>query len=56
MGFAVDNHLTPAGKAFLLGYMVNAAPGLAAQAIEHLKAMEADYRGPGDYWISEPRP
>jgi hypothetical protein len=52
MGFVEDNHLTPAGEAFLIGYMTNAAPQLAAKAVEALKAMEADYRGPAPgYWI-----
>jgi hypothetical protein len=56
MEFAEEHNLTQAGQAFLIGYLTRAAPRLAAQAIEHLKAMEADYsrhiglHDPG-YWI-----
>jgi hypothetical protein len=52
MSFSTDNRLTPAGEAFVLGYMASAAPELAAEAMEHLEGMEADGVPPGPgYWI-----
>jgi hypothetical protein len=53
MTFSEEHNLTEAGEAFLISYLVSAAPELAARAVQHLKDMEADYRGPAPgYWIN----
>lgn len=50
---AQESGLTEAGASYILGYMANAAPDLAARALISLKELEADYRGPGPgYWFA----
>jgi len=52
MSFSKDNHLTPAGESFVLGYMAGADPELAETALEALRDLEADGTPPGPgYWM-----
>jgi hypothetical protein len=55
MSFSEDHGLTTAGKEFVLGYMAQSDPGLAAKAVETLKDLAADGIPPGpEYWFKVP--
>lgn len=51
MGFSEEHGLTLAGTSFVLGWMTNRDPSLAAEALEALREYASGNDTPPGYWL-----